>query len=90
VLVDHGRLRRGQLRLCGLTEADLVAQLREHGVARWADLRYVLYETKGELTVVRGDGTAGPDPELVRAGLEAAAGYRGGTGPADPGGAPPR
>jgi uncharacterized membrane protein YcaP (DUF421 family) len=90
VLVDHGRLRRGQLRLCGLTEADLVAQLREHGVARWADLRYVLYETKGELTVVREDGTAGPDPELVRAGLEAAAGYRRGTRPADPGGAPPR
>jgi uncharacterized membrane protein YcaP (DUF421 family) len=28
VLVDHGRLRRDQLRVCGLTEADLVSQLR--------------------------------------------------------------
>jgi uncharacterized membrane protein YcaP (DUF421 family) len=74
VLVDHGVLRRDQLRLCGLTEADVLAKLRERGVERLADLRYVLYETKGELTVVRERGDAN-DGELVRAGLRGAAGF---------------
>src|SRR5919202_4112240 len=32
VLVDHGRLRRRQLLVCGLTEADLFSQLRQQGV----------------------------------------------------------
>ena len=34
VLVDHGRLRDDQLRLCGLTESEVLAQLRRHGVAQ--------------------------------------------------------
>jgi uncharacterized membrane protein YcaP (DUF421 family) len=75
VLVDHGVLRADQLRLCGLTENDVLAKLRERGVERIADLRYVLYETKGELTLVREDGATRPDPDLVRAGLRDAAGY---------------
>jgi uncharacterized membrane protein YcaP (DUF421 family) len=75
VLVDHGRLRRDQLRLCGLTENDLFAQLRQQGVGSIDALRYVLYETKGELTIVpeSADGTTG---ELVRIALGSAAGYK--------------
>jgi uncharacterized membrane protein YcaP (DUF421 family) len=75
VLVHHGRLRRDQLRLCGLTESEVLAQLRRQGVARLGELRYVLYETKGDLTVVREPGTEGPDAELVQAGLRDAADY---------------
>ncbi len=74
VLVDHGQLRRDQLRLCGLTENDVLAKLRELGIGELADLRYVLYETKGELTVVRETG-AETDGALVRAGLADAAGF---------------
>jgi uncharacterized membrane protein YcaP (DUF421 family) len=74
VLVDHGRLRHDQLRICGLTENDVLAKLREAGVGELADLRYVLYETKGELTVVRETG-ADTDGALVRAGLADAAGF---------------
>jgi uncharacterized membrane protein YcaP (DUF421 family) len=73
ILVDHGHLRRRQLRICGLTENDLYAQLRQRGVFDLAGLRYVLYETKGSITVVPGDH--GSDEPLVRAGVEAAAGY---------------
>jgi uncharacterized membrane protein YcaP (DUF421 family) len=73
VLVDHGRLRRDQLRICGLTENDVLAKLRELGHRELSDLRYVLYETKGELTVVRESGA--DDGALVRAGLAAAAGF---------------
>jgi uncharacterized membrane protein YcaP (DUF421 family) len=73
VLVDHGQLHYGQLRLCGLTESEVLAQLRRHGVASLSELRYVLYETKGELTIVREPGDGIPDPELVRIGLRDAA-----------------
>jgi len=75
VLVVHGELRRRQLLICGLTEADLYAQLRRQGVHRLDGLRYVLYETKGELTVVREDGTDPADASLVRSGLDDAAGW---------------
>jgi uncharacterized membrane protein YcaP (DUF421 family) len=76
VLVDHGQLRRDQMRLCGLTDKDVLAQLRHLGVGSLAELRYVLYETKGELTLVREHGEQVPDPELVRRGLADAAGFR--------------
>jgi hypothetical protein len=45
------------------------------GVASISELRYVLYETKGELTIVREPGAGAADPELVRAGLPDAAAY---------------
>lgn len=64
ILVEHGRLRRRQLLICGLTEADLYAHLRQQGVFDLSDLRYVLYESKGDLTLVpeRSDGPGG-DPD---------------------------
>lgn len=77
VLVDHGTLRRGQLRLCGLTENDVLAKLREQGVYELSELRYVLYETKGELTIVREADAPTPDGRLVRIGLQDAAGATG-------------
>lgn len=71
VLVEDGRLRRGQLRRCGLTEADLAAQLRQRGVRDLAELRYVLYEATGELTIVSSDP---PDAgDLVTAAVRTAA-----------------
>lgn len=75
VLVDHGRLLSGQLRICGLTENDVLAKLRQQGVHDLAELRYVLYETKGELTIVREADASTPDGRLVQIGLEDAAGY---------------
>jgi uncharacterized membrane protein YcaP (DUF421 family) len=71
VLVAHGRLRRRQLLVCGVTEHDLAAQLRQRGVFDLADVRYVLYEAKGALTVVPADAPVGAP--LVREGLVAAA-----------------
>lgn len=52
VLVADGHLRRGQLRLCGLTDNDLFSELRRQGVFDVSSLRYVLYEAKGGITVV--------------------------------------
>ena len=74
VLVAHGRPRRRQLLICGITENDFMSQLRESGIGDVRELRYVLYETKGELTLVREDGSAG-DPPIVAGGLQDAAGF---------------
>lgn len=74
VLVAHGRVRRRQLLVCGLTENDLFSQLRQNGIGDVRELRYVLYETKGELTLVREDRAPG-DPPIVSGGLRDAAGY---------------
>jgi uncharacterized membrane protein YcaP (DUF421 family) len=75
VLLEHGQLRRRQMRLCGLTDNDLLSQLRRAGVQELSELRYVLYETKGELSLVWERDPAQPDPALVRRGLDDAAGY---------------
>lgn len=73
VLVAHGQVRRDQLRLCGLTDNDLSAQLRQRGVFDLARIRYVLYESKGDLTVV--PAGSGPVAPLVRLGLEDSVGW---------------
>jgi uncharacterized membrane protein YcaP (DUF421 family) len=78
VLVADGKLRPGELRKCGLTEEDLFTQLRQRGVFSIETLRYVLYEPKGSITIVPREIPAHPEPELVSAGLEHAAGYPGG------------
>lgn len=73
VLVHDGTMCTRQLRMCGLTENDLLSHLRQRGYYSLADLRYVLYESKGSLTVVPRDVG---DADLVRAGLRDAAGYQ--------------
>lgn len=72
VLVVDGALRIRELRRCAVTENDLYAHLREHGYYDLADIRYVLYEAKGELTVVPTDAHRAP---LVSVGLDNAAAW---------------
>jgi len=73
VLVEHGRVQHGQLRRCGLTENDLFAQLRQKGVLQLDDIRYVLYEAAGGLTIVREDAES--ETEILKAGLQGAVSY---------------
>lgn len=75
VLVVDGELRTRELRRCGLTDDDLFTQLRQRGVLSLSNVRYVLYESKGSITIVRREVPADPDPELVRTALNDAAGY---------------
>jgi uncharacterized membrane protein YcaP (DUF421 family) len=75
VLVEHGELRRRELLVCGLTESDLYAHLRQQGVQSLRGLRFVLYEAKGDLTLVPEDaGTQDGDDAVVAQGLREAAG----------------
>ncbi|MDN5760773.1 MAG: DUF421 domain-containing protein [Microlunatus sp.] len=67
ILVANGQLQRRELSRTGVTETDLFAELRLRGVFDLAAVHFVLYETKGGLTVVSGDDPA--DAPLVLAGL---------------------
>jgi uncharacterized membrane protein YcaP (DUF421 family) len=75
ILVAYGRVRHDQLRKCGLTDNDLYTQLRQRGVFALDNVRYVLYESKGSITVVPEDAPDDAHAPLVRAGLEDSAGY---------------
>jgi uncharacterized membrane protein YcaP (DUF421 family) len=60
VLAADGELRRAQLRRCGLTDNDVLSELRQRGIFDLADVKYVIYETKGGLTLVLHDSAQGP------------------------------
>ena len=72
VLVEHGRLRMDQLRKCAITESDLFSHLRQRGFFELDGIRYVLYEAKGDITVVPEEVG---DARLVASGLHDSAGY---------------
>lgn len=67
VLIANGRPAPRALRRAGLTRDDVLALLREHGVADPREVRYLLYETRGAVTVVRAGEPVGP---TVSAALE--------------------
>ncbi|RIV28694.1 DUF421 domain-containing protein [Alicyclobacillaceae bacterium I2511] len=52
VLVEHGRVRDGQLRRTRYTMEDLLMQLREQGLARVQDVEFAVLETSGKLSVL--------------------------------------
>ncbi len=66
VLVARGELQGKELARAGLTAADVYALLRENGVGDLGQVGYLLYETRGTVTVIGADREPGP---LVRDGL---------------------
>jgi uncharacterized membrane protein YcaP (DUF421 family) len=79
LLVIDGKVEAGQLRLCGLTSNDLFAELRQKGVSSLRDVKYVLYETKGGISIV--PSSPGEPAELIDAAVAAAAGPAAGLRP---------
>lgn len=69
VLVARGAIREREAARAGLTTADVYALLRQHGVDDLHQVGYLLYETRGATTLVRGDANPGP---LTQAALSAA------------------
>jgi uncharacterized membrane protein YcaP (DUF421 family) len=67
ILIRDGEMRADQLRKCGLTENDVIAQLRQGGIFSLEDVGLAIYETKGSLTVVPPEKAGKP---LVRAAIE--------------------
>lgn len=71
ILVRDGRLDERQMRRSGLTHSDLFALLRTEGVRELKEVRYVIFEQRGSMTVVREENGL-PDGELVQAVLSRA------------------
>jgi uncharacterized membrane protein YcaP (DUF421 family) len=65
VLVARGELQGKELARAGLTAADVYALLRENGVGDLGQVGYLLYETRGAVTVIGADREPGP---LMRTG----------------------
>ncbi|HEX6519744.1 MAG TPA: enoyl-CoA hydratase-related protein [Streptosporangiaceae bacterium] len=63
VLAVDGELQERELARAGLTDEDVYALLREHGVGDLGQVRYLLYEPRGSVTVVGVGHEPGP---LVR------------------------
>ena len=53
----------------------MLAHLRRNGVNSLRDIRYVLYESRDEHTIVPERGPQVPDPDLVRIALRETAAY---------------
>jgi uncharacterized membrane protein YcaP (DUF421 family) len=75
VLVEDGKIREHDLRVCGLSDDDLFVHLRQRGVFSLEGIRYVLYEPDGELTIVPRPAASDGLPPLVAAGLSRAAAF---------------
>jgi uncharacterized membrane protein YcaP (DUF421 family) len=68
VLAAGGELHGGELARAGLTDADVYALLREHGVDDLGEVGYLLYEPRGSVTVIGAGREPGP---LVQDGINA-------------------
>lgn len=69
VLVHDGQMNRRGLLLAGVPEEDLYAELRLQGVFALEEVRFVLYESKGGLTVVHRDQSLAAS-HLLQRGLD--------------------
>jgi uncharacterized membrane protein YcaP (DUF421 family) len=72
VLVAGGELQGSELARAGLTATDVYALLRENGVGDLGQVGYLLYETRGTVTMIGAGHEPGP---LMRDGLNLS-GYR--------------
>jgi len=77
VLVAHGKIQERELARAGLTTADVTALRRENGSDDLGQVGYLLYETRGSVTLIGADREPGP---LVQDGLDASGYGRPGSG----------
>ena len=60
LLIRHGRLLRRHMRHEFLSEDELIAKLREHGVEDYAEVEKAYMETDGQFTVIRRAPSSSP------------------------------
>ena len=66
LLVVHGQVQEGQLRRSGLTRGDLEGLLRQRGVYELGRVRYVVFESRGQVSVVPEDSPPDQRSGLLR------------------------
>jgi uncharacterized membrane protein YcaP (DUF421 family) len=57
LLVHYGKVVEGHLRRAGMTEADLIAAIRERGYSGPEDVKFAIMEEDGEINVIKNDAT---------------------------------
>jgi uncharacterized membrane protein YcaP (DUF421 family) len=60
VLVSGGRIHQHELAWAGLTSKDVYMLLRQHGVGDLGQVGYLLYEPRGQTTLIRAGDEPGP------------------------------
>ncbi len=66
LLVADGRVLDPELRRCGLTHSDLYGLLRQRGISDLGELRFVIFEQRGQISVIRRTDPASSEPDLIR------------------------
>ena len=70
VLVQDGRILPAELRHAGITEDDLYGILRQQGVVDLSQVRFVIFEQRGKVSVIRHSDVREPGSELIRNAIE--------------------
>lgn len=65
LLVSQGRVLHHELKRCGLTLSDLYGLLRQHGVDDLKEVRYVVFEQRGQVSVIHHSKQEASDKGLV-------------------------
>jgi uncharacterized membrane protein YcaP (DUF421 family) len=65
LLVANGKVLHAELGRCGLTPDDLYGLLRRQGVDDLSEARFVIFERRGEISIIR-HGARGDERGLVR------------------------
>lgn len=60
VLVQDGRILCPELRKAGLTEDDLYGILRQHGFVDLSQIRLIVFEQRGKVSVIKTEDSSGP------------------------------
>jgi uncharacterized membrane protein YcaP (DUF421 family) len=66
LLVSDGEVLRDELRRSGLTQSDLYGLLRQRGYGDLSEVRYVIFEQRGQVSIVPRAEHEGPEPQLIR------------------------
>ena len=66
LLVADGRVLDQELRRCGLTHSDLYGLLRQRGISDLGELRFVVFEQRGQISVIRRTDPSLPEQDLIR------------------------
>jgi uncharacterized membrane protein YcaP (DUF421 family) len=73
VLIAHGQVLEPELRRCGLTLRDLYSLLRQRGIEDLAEVRYLIFEQRGQISIVRSSARVSGDPRLLGGAADPAA-----------------
>lgn len=66
LLVANGRILNTELRRCGLTRSDLYGLLRQRGIEDLSKTEFVIFEQRGQVSVIHHREGANDDSNLVR------------------------